>query len=307
MRSTNPVLKKLGLADTDRLVIFHADDIGNFQSSLDAYRDLLDVGLLSSASTMVPCPWFPATAAFCRANAGRANLDMGVHLTVTSEWTGYRWGPIQARDAAGGLIDEDGYFHSTSAAVQALAQIDALGAELRAQIQRALAAGIDVTHIDSHMFALLHPRLVDIYVELSLECGAPPFLFRQSVPEFHRYDVGPREELAILSRVPQWEDWGIPLFDDATMMPLDRADDRAGQLLRKLDNLKPGLTFLILHPTKDTPELREAVPDSDWPCRAADYLTFLDEQVRDAVDRSGVHVIGFRALRSLMPAGEAAR
>ena len=69
-----------------RSVIFHADDIGNFQSSLAAYRELLDVGLLSSAATMVPCSWFPATAEFCRANAGHPHLDMGIHLTLTSEY-----------------------------------------------------------------------------------------------------------------------------------------------------------------------------------------------------------------------------
>lgn len=301
MTNPNPVLKRLGLSSKDRAVIFHADDIGNFQSSLDAYRELLEVGLLSSASTMVPCSWFPATAEFCRANAGHPHLDMGVHLTLTSEWGGYRWGPITSRDASAGLIDSEMCFHSTSADVHQMADITAMRIELRAQIERALAAGIDVTHIDSHMFALFHPHLVDVYVDLALEFELPAFLLRQFTPEFHNYGVSPEAEAKLLSRVAEWEERGLPLLDDATMMPLDNAADRAGQLKRKLAALKPGITYLILHPTKDTPELREAVPDHDWPCRVADYQTFLDPQVRDAVKESGIHVLGFRVLRDLMP------
>ena len=301
MTSPNPILKKLGLSDSDRAVIFHADDIGNFQSSLAAYRELLDVGLLSSAATMVPCSWFPATAEFCRANAGHPHLDMGIHLTLTSEWGGYRWGPITSRDAAAGLIDGQGCFHSTSAAVQRFADIAAVQNELRVQIECALAAGIEATHIDSHMFALFHPRLVDVYVDLALEFGLPAFLLRRSVPEFHNYSVSPQAEASLLARVPQWEERGLPLLDDATMMPLDNAADRSGQLMRKLQALKPGITYLILHPTKDTPDLREAVPGHDWPCRVADYQTFGDPAVRDAVHKAGIHIIGYRELRDLMP------
>ena len=106
MHDPNPVLKQLGLNDEDRLVIFHADDIGSFQSSLAAYRELFDFGLLSAASTMVPCSWFPAVAAFCREQRDHPSLDMGVHLTLTSEWGGCRWGPVTAQDAASGLLDE---------------------------------------------------------------------------------------------------------------------------------------------------------------------------------------------------------
>ena len=94
----NPVLKKLGLAPDDRVLIIHADDVGMCQASLAAYADLVDLGLVSSASTMVACPWFPATAAYCREHAGE-NVDMGVHTTLTSEFVGYRWGPISTRDA----------------------------------------------------------------------------------------------------------------------------------------------------------------------------------------------------------------
>jgi predicted glycoside hydrolase/deacetylase ChbG (UPF0249 family) len=298
--TSNPVLKKLGLTAGDRAILFHADDIGNMQSSLDAYRELLFAGQLSSASTMVSCSWFPATAEFCRAQVSHPNLDMGVHLTLTSEWDSYRWGPVTSRDPRSGLVDEEGYFHRTSAAVQELADLDALSLELRAQIERALAAGIDVTHVDSHMFTLFHPRLVDIYIDLALAFSVPPFLPRASIPGLKRH-ISPSQEQALLSCVPTWEDRGLPLFDDAFVMPLDNAYDRMGQLRTRLAALEPGLTYLVFHPTKESPELREAVSEQDWPCRVADYEIFLSTAVRDAARENGLHVIDWRTLRDLLP------
>ena len=106
--STNPFLKKLGFAADARVVIIHTDDIGMCQASVGAFRDLIDFGLISSAAVMVPCPWFPEVAALCRSRPG---IDMGVHLTLNSEWDSYRWGPISTRDPASGLLDEEGYFY----------------------------------------------------------------------------------------------------------------------------------------------------------------------------------------------------
>ena len=152
----NPLLKRLGLSDDARAVIFHADDVGMCQASLAAYVDLVDFGLISAASTMVPCSWFPATAAFCRDHPGE-KVDMGVHLTLTSEWDGYRWGPISTRDPASGLMDTDGYFHPDTESAQAHGDPAAVQLEIQTQVERALAAGIDVTHIDSHMGTVFHP------------------------------------------------------------------------------------------------------------------------------------------------------
>jgi hypothetical protein len=98
----NPVLRKLGFADDDRVVIIHADDIGMCQATMSAFADLVDFGLISSGAVMVPCPWFPQAAAYCRQHP---LVDLGVHLTLTSEWDGYRWGPVSTRDPASGLID----------------------------------------------------------------------------------------------------------------------------------------------------------------------------------------------------------
>ena len=109
MLKPNPYLKKLGFADTDRVVVLHADDIGMCQGSVSAYASLLDFGVLSSAAFMVPCSWFPAAVACYRQYQHLPHLDVGVHLTLTSEWRDYRWRPISTCDPGSGLLDADGY------------------------------------------------------------------------------------------------------------------------------------------------------------------------------------------------------
>jgi predicted glycoside hydrolase/deacetylase ChbG (UPF0249 family) len=104
----NPVLKKLGLADNDRVAIIHTDDIGMCQANVEAFADLNGVGIISSGAVMVPCTWFLQAASYAREHN---QADLGIHLTLTSEWKTYRWGPISSRDPASGLVDEEGYFY----------------------------------------------------------------------------------------------------------------------------------------------------------------------------------------------------
>src|SRR4030043_269782 len=147
----NPILKKLGFANNDRLVIIHTDDIGMCHASVQAYSELVDFGLISSAATMVPCSWFPQVALFCRQNA---KVDMGVHLTLTSEWNTYRWSPISTHRLESGLIDSEGYFHRRSEDVQTSGDPEAVQIELQAQLDRAISAGISITHLDTHMLTV---------------------------------------------------------------------------------------------------------------------------------------------------------
>src|SRR5690606_16411902 len=121
--------KGLGYSETDRVVIFHADDIGNSHASVQAYMDLFEFGLITSAAVMVPCGWFPLVAEFCRQHEA---VDMGVHLTLNCEVNACRWSPISTTDAATGLIDSEGYLPRTIAAVQTNATPEAVDAEVNA-------------------------------------------------------------------------------------------------------------------------------------------------------------------------------
>src|SRR5215212_4178126 len=168
----NPALEQLGFDAQDRVVIIHADDIGMCQATLPALADLLDVGLVSSAAVMVPCPWFPQVAAWCRA---QPEVDMGIHLTVNSEWESYRWGPISTRDPASGLLDDAGYFHAWPPETLEQADPQAVAAELRAQVARAVQAGIISTHVDSHMGTITRPPFLAAYIEVARENRLPLF------------------------------------------------------------------------------------------------------------------------------------
>ena len=296
----NPLLKKLGLADDDRAVILHADDVGMCHASLAAYADLVEFGLISSASTMVPCSWFLATAAFCCSQPAD-RIDMGVHLTLTSEWSGYRWGPISSRDPASGMIDAMGYFHTSEKTVQEDGDPAAVQHEIQAQVEHALGAGIDVTHVDTHMGSILHPKFLDAYLQLAQEHRIPPLLLR--LDEAGLREMGfEGEAAALFARLLQvLEAQEMPLLDSLYVMPLDQPQDRIEQVKGVLEALPAGITYLIVHPAQDTPELRAIAPD--WRCRVADYQAFTSETLRAFVQESGIHVLGWRAVRAIMQGG----
>jgi hypothetical protein len=280
------------------VVILHADDVGMCQASLTAFADLIEFGLVSCGAVMVPCPWFPSVAAYCREHAG---ADLGVHLTLTSEWDGYRWGPISTRDPASGLLDGEGYFRRRAEPVQEQAAPEAVQIEMGAQVDRALAAGIDVTHLDTHMGAVAHPKFVAGYVQLAMEHRLPPMVPRLDEAGWRAF--GMEGEMAALAAqfVAQMEAQGVPLVDHLVGLPLEEdPGDRLTLAKKELDALSPGLTHFIIHPAADTPELR-AITET-WRSRVADYEVFCSDRLRDHLRDRGVQVIGYRALRDLMRA-----
>jgi len=291
----NPVLRKLGFSDHDRVAIIHADDIGMCQATLPAFADLVDFGLISSGATMVPCPWFPQAAAYCRQYP---QVDLGVHLTLTSEWGSYRWGPISTRDPASGLLDTEGYFYRSSEEVQEHGDPAAVQLELQAQVERALAAGIDITHVDTHMGTVAHRKFTAGYVGVALQHGLPLMILRLDEAGWRGMGLDSETAVSIAQLAQQLEAQGLPLFDNLVVMPLDQPADRVEQAKRAFDSLPPGLTHFIIHPAQDTPELRAIA--ADWRCRVADYQAFTSQELRDYVRNSGVQVIGYRSLRELI-------
>jgi predicted glycoside hydrolase/deacetylase ChbG (UPF0249 family) len=284
--SENPVLKKLGFSASDRVVLINADDVGMCQATVPAFFDLVDEGLLSSGSLMVPCPWFAEAARACRTHP---SVDVGLHLTLTSEWDGYRWGPLSTRDPASGLIDDEGYFYRNQSMWRA-PNPQMIRAEMSAQVRQARQAGLDLTHLNCHMFAMLDPQLIGEYVGLGFNEALPVLMVRQ--PQW----------VEILSEraISEWEEQGLPVFDHLRELYLHKtAEGRLQQALDIFEQLPPGLTYFMIHPAKDTPELR-AISD-DWPQRVADYETFMNAALREHVKRLGIEVIGWRPLRELMP------
>ncbi|HCU57281.1 MAG TPA: hypothetical protein DF984_03485 [Anaerolineaceae bacterium] len=293
----NPVLKKLGFSNDDRVIIIHTDDIGMCQASVDAFAEMVDFGLISSGAVMVPCPWFLEAANFA---VSHPEADLGAHLTLTSEWQTYRWGPISTRDPETGLMDEQGFFHRRSEGVWEHAGPEAVQVELEAQVTRALAEGINLTHIDTHMGSVAHPKFISTYVQLAMKFSLPLMIPRMDVPTImaqQRVDEATAQLLA--GTLQSLEEMGLPLLDGISGLELEHAENRFDQAKEALLALKPGVTHFIIHPSKDTPELRHIT--TSWDCRVADYKTFTSEATRDFIKNEGIQVIGYRALKELMP------
>jgi predicted glycoside hydrolase/deacetylase ChbG (UPF0249 family) len=293
----NPILKKLGFTCTDRLVIIHTDDIGMCQASISAFSDLEEVGLISSGAVMMPCAWALAAVAYCRQHP---KVDMGVHATLTSEWPLYRWGPISTRQTNSGLIDSEGFFYHSSEEAQEHAEARFARQELSAQLEQATRWGMQPTHIDTHMGAIAYPKLMLAYIEVGLQHGIPPMLLRLDEEEWLGRGMDSFSAKMAATMMSELEEQGIPLVDHLVGMRLDDPTDRLQRTKQALADLQPGVTHFIIHPSKDTPELRAIT--SDWACRVADYQVFTSQAMRDFLKASGLHVIGYRPLQQLLPA-----
>jgi predicted glycoside hydrolase/deacetylase ChbG (UPF0249 family) len=291
----NPILKKLGFSDTDRVVIIHTDDIGMCQSSLSAFADLWDYGLISSGATMVPCPWFPAVAAFCRQHP---QVDLGVHVTLTCEWDTYRWGPISTRNNTSGLLDEEGYFYRLSEAVQEHGDPDAVQVEMTAQVDKALEAGINVTHADTHMGTVAHPKFIAGYIQIALQHHIQPMILRQDQAGYMAMGLDSDTAAFAAQFGLQLEENGVPLLDQMRSMPLNQPFGQLDIAKHLFSELPSGITHFILHPAADTPEIRAIA--ADWLSRVANYYTFLDDDLRDFIRNLGIQVIGYRSIRNIM-------
>ncbi len=298
----NPVLKKLGFSVTDRLAIIHADDIGMCQASVEAFADLQEFGLVSCGAVMVPCSWFPQAALYARQHP---QADLGVHVTLTSEWDTYRWVPLSTRQPESGLLDAEGYFHRRSQDVQRLADAQAVALEIETQVQRARAAGIAITHLDTHMGTVAHARFMQSYLQAALTHRVPlmlPRLDEAGWRQLVQNRGAALDETAIQSltqMIASLEANDVPLIDNLFGMPLDADPDlRLEQAKYAFKQLPAGVTHFIIHPAKDTPELRAITPD--WACRAADYRAFQSDELRRYLQEIGVQVIGYRALQKLM-------
>lgn len=292
-------LQRLGVSSNDRAVILHADDIGMCHATLPAFENLLDFGLTSSYAIMTPCPWASAALEI----AAKTKADVGVHITLTSEWQHYRWRPLSMLDVASGLLDGEGFFPRRSPAVRASAAPEAARREMRSQFKFFADHGVEPTHMDSHMLSSLHSSLLAEYVGTALEHNTPALF-----PSSEGSGLWMDEATLALAReleAPLLER-GFPTIDHFDGMPLSDDPNSQDEVFEVrletakeiLSKLKPGLTHFAFHPSVDTPELRAICPD--WRSRVGDELVFKSPELRDAIEGMGIKVIGYRVLKDLL-------
>jgi predicted glycoside hydrolase/deacetylase ChbG (UPF0249 family) len=291
----NPALQRLGYHPSDRVIILHADDVGMCHGANVAFLELSRYGLITCGSVMVPCPWFLEAAAMAREHP---ELDVGVHLTLTSEWQYYRWGPLSTRDRTSGLIDEEGYFWHRTHQARARVRPDAVEAEFRAQIETALAMGIDVTHLDTHMGVAAIPELLDLYVELGLEYRLPVLIPRHAETYMATLGLSPSDLDNHQTRLEQLESQGMPVVDDFCISPGTPSSERDSVYRTILAGLRPGITYFSLHP--NAPGDIEYINPIRAFFRIDEYQMFQDESFKEFIAAQNIHILGYRPLRDLM-------
>ncbi len=282
----------LGFSADDRVVVVHVDDVG-MSSSANAGALAAMAAAATCGSMMVPCPAFGAIAEIAR---GRSDLDLGVHLTLNAEYESYRWGPVS--DRAPGLVSPDGGMWRTTAETVANASVDDVESELRAQIDCALDAGIDVTHIDSHMGTVFDPKFVEVYVRLARDYRIPAFIPRpnRALVESRGYEGNLKRYFELIDQV---EADGWPLFDSFNA---DSLEFEPGTGLEhntaRVRGFGPGLSYLITHCAQGGEELSSIT--HDWRQRDEEHRVYSDGSMARAMKEQGVHTIGMRPLRDLL-------
>jgi predicted glycoside hydrolase/deacetylase ChbG (UPF0249 family) len=246
------VQERLGHPATARLLVIHADDLGMSRSVNRATFEALQKRWVTSASILVPCPWFPDVAKFAKDNP---DADLGIHLALNSEWTTFRWGPVSGRDAVPTLLDADGYFPLVEEMVTAHATPGEAERELRAQIERARAAGIRLSHFDSHMGTLFRSApLFEVYRRLGGDYGMPLLLERLGERGGEASPPGAAAAAAdaLVDRV-------------VSIAPGVSAADWRAAYEKLLQPLPAGVYELIVHLAYDDEEMRGATADHpDW-------------------------------------------
>jgi len=283
--------QRLGYPADARLLIINADDFGMCHDQNEGVMRGLTEGLFTSSTILVTCPWFEEAAAFGRAHS---EADLGVHLTLTSEWEHYKWGPVLGRKAVPSLVDERGYLWPDVPEVYAHDKLDEAERELRAQVEKALAAGIDVSHLDSHM-GPLHLRLDyhEIYLKLAREFRVPIRL----APRRRMRNEGMGSILDAMDRD------GIIAPDHLIFEGPESPETTDAYWTGLIRSLKSGVTEMLCHPALAREELLNCARDARQ--READFRFFTSDKARRLLADEHIERIGFYKLRDAMRAGAA--
>ena len=281
-----------GSSTPKRTLIIHSDDAGMSHSVNRATIDAMEKGFVSSCSIMVPCPWFPEFAEWARQHPEK---DFGIHLTLNSEFGKFRWGPVAGRDNVPTLVDKDGYLHHTKEEVQANARPAEVETELRAQIDKALRAGIRLSHLDTHMGTVISTAdMLEIYVRLGIEYDLPVMIIRHLDPQIAQG----YPDLVKMSKeyIEVLEAKGLPSID--YLFQFYEGKDHAARqerYLKTFRDLRPGVTQMIIHCGYDNEEL-QGITGSHF-LRGDDTRIFSDAAVKKQIEEMGIEIISWTQLR----------
>ena len=280
------VQEQLGYPKDAKLLIIHADDVGVTHSENAASISAMEQGCVNSASIMVPCPWFPEIAAYARLHPEK---DFGLHITLTSEWKYYKWGPVTPAQSVTGLVNKEGFFYSSVDSVVQNASSAEVEKEIRSQVNRAIQFGINPTHLDAHMYSL-HQNVdfLKTFLKVGHEFKIPVFVYRQVENSLH---------INLDSIVTDRD----VIFD--TILTAEPENFKSGMsdfYSNSLKNLKPGITYLILHTAYDDAEMKAVTVDHEgWGAtwRQKDYDFFSSPQCARILKENNIYLVNWREIR----------
>jgi predicted glycoside hydrolase/deacetylase ChbG (UPF0249 family) len=281
------VAERLGFPATSKLLIVHADDLAVAHSVDSASFDALDKGAITSASIMMPCPWVTEVADYAKSHP---DADLGLHLTLTSEWKTYRWGPVASSGKVPSLLDPTGTFWNDTPLVAQHVNAKEAEIEYRAQVERAMALGIHPTHLDTHMgSAIATPEIFAAYVKVAHDYRLPFLAIR--IP-----GVTDKVESALSEK-------DIVLDALVIAEPSVHADQWKDFYLNALKGVKPGLTEMIVHLGQDDAELQAITvghPDFGSAWRRRDYDVVTSPEFKKALQDNHIIVVRWKDLQKLV-------
>jgi predicted glycoside hydrolase/deacetylase ChbG (UPF0249 family) len=281
------VQERLGYSSSARLLVIHADDLGMNHSVNRATFEALEKGWITSASILLPCPWFPEVVEWAKEHP---NADLGIHQALNSEWTTLRWGPVSSRDRVSSLLDSDGYLPLDTPAITENAKLPEVETELHAQIDRAKSAGVQVTHLDSHMGALFGSTdLYKLYQKMGYTYDLP--ILEARAGSHSPIGASPPAEEVLVEKVIEIE----PGID---------AKDWAAWYRKQLAPLGPGVYQVIVHLAYDDDEMAGttyAHPDWGAAWRQHDLDMVKSEEFRQFLKQQGFVLVGWKELAKALP------
>ncbi len=283
------------LEPNSRYLIIHADDGGLCHSINRSIITALEKGIVSSISLMAPCPHLDEITGYLKNNL---QFDMGIHCTLTCEYPHYPWGPVSDKNKVKSLVNQSGYlWHSVEEFVQN-ANPEDVETELRAQIERILKAGLQPSHLDSHMGTVfMDLRFLEIYVKLGLEYQITPMLVKpteHSSELIDRFDVDFEKDV-----VEKLMKSGIPFLNYlyVTDNSTEQLEEREKEYINVMKNLPVGISQIIIHTGFDDEELKKIMDDSS--SRQYDFSVFTDNNIKEMIDELGIKLIGWKDLKQI--------
>lgn len=282
--------ERLGYSKETKLLIIHADDLGMSHAENEASILAMKIGMVNSASIMVPCPWFPEIAAYAK---DHPEADLGLHLTVTSEWKHLKWGSAAKPSTVPSLLNEQGFFHDNCQEFAENAKLEEVELELRAQVDRAIAFGVVPTHLDSHMGCVFFssPEIFEVYLKVGRAYGVPTLVEEEllnALPQAFRDKMKPTD---------------IVINKGIIASPEHYPAGMAAYYENEMRNLPAGISTILLHAAFNNEEMQAVTvdhPDYGAHWRQIDFDFFTSDKCKEILEEEQIKLVTWREIQAIM-------